>query len=226
MCGRFVQYSNPEVYASYFDLDSLCEAQPRYNVAPTQPVLAVRKTKDGKRELLPLRWGLVPSWSKGPDSRYSMINARAETVNSKPAYRNAFKHRRCLIPAEGFFEWKPERRGKTPFLIRRKDSDPFAMAGLWERWHGEDGEALESCTIIVTDANDLVRSIHDRMPVILAGEDYDAWLDPDNKDIDALLEMLKPTDPERWTMHEVSRQVNSPRNDGPELLSAVDAPRA
>jgi putative SOS response-associated peptidase YedK len=104
MCGRFVQYSNPEVYASHFDLDANCEAIPRYNVAPTQPVLAIRSSEGGKRELVPLRWGLIPSWSKGPGSRYSMINARAETVNSKPAYRNAFKHRRCLIPAEGFYE--------------------------------------------------------------------------------------------------------------------------
>jgi putative SOS response-associated peptidase YedK len=218
MCGRFVQYSAPEVYARHFDLDTMCEATPRYNVAPTQPVLAIRWSREGKRELMPLRWGLVPSWSKGPDTRYSMINARAETVNSKPAYRNAFKYRRCLIPAEGFFEWKAENGGKTPFLIRREDKEPFAMAGLWERWKGEDGEVLESCAIVVTDANELVRAIHDRMPVILGREDYAGWLDPDNKDFEWLQAILKPANPERWTMHPVSRQVNSPRHDVPELL--------
>jgi putative SOS response-associated peptidase YedK len=222
MCGRFVQHSDPEIYARQFELDTLCEATPRYNVAPTQSVLAIRETDPGTRELVPLRWGLVPFWSKGPDSRYSMINARAETVGAKPAYRDAFKHRRCLIPAEGFYEWKAFNGGKTPFLIRRADARPFAMAGLWERWRQEDGELLESCTIIVTDANSLVRDIHDRMPVILNDRDIGAWLDPENEDAEELLAMLKPADPAALAMHEVSRQVNSPRNDGPELLAAVN----
>jgi putative SOS response-associated peptidase YedK len=201
----------------------VCEARPRYNVAPTQPVLTIRETDEAKRELVPLRWGLVPSWSKGLDSRYSMINAGAETVNTKPAYRNAFKHRRCLIPAEGFYEWKAGKQGKTPFRIRRKDRAPFAMAGLWEWWRGGEGEAIESCTIIVTDANDLVREIHDRMPVILGRDDYASWLDPGNKDADGLRAMLKPADAARWTMRPVTRQVNSPRNDSPDLLEPVDA---
>jgi putative SOS response-associated peptidase YedK len=223
MCGRFVQYSHPEIYASHFDLDSLCAAEPRYNVAPTQPVLAIRQTDGGKRELVRLRWGLVPAWSKGPDNRYSMINARAETVSTKPAYRNAFKLRRCLIPAEGFYEWEAGEGGKTPFLIRREDSAPFTMAGLWERWRGDDGAHLESCTIIVTDANALVRGIHERMPVILPPGDYGAWLDPGNTDTERLLGLLKPTGAEAWSLHPVPRQVNSPRNDGPELLKRVDA---
>jgi len=223
MCGRFVQYSNPEIYTSHFHLDVVCQATPRYNVAPTQPVLAIRSTKEGKRELVPLRWGLVPSWSKGPDSRYSMINARAETVKSKPAYRHAFQHRRCLIPTEGFYEWKAGKGGKTPFLIRRAGGEPFAMAGLWERWHGPEGDTIESCTIVVTDANELVREIHDRMPVILGREDYAAWLDPGNRDTDGLLARLKPADAAGWKLHPVSRQVNSPRNDGPDLLEPVDA---
>jgi putative SOS response-associated peptidase YedK len=225
MCGRFLQYSEPEIYARQFDLDTICEATPRYNVAPTQSVLAIRETDQGKRELVPLRWGLVPFWSKGPDSRYSMINARAETVSSKPAYRDAFKHRRCLIPAEGFYEWTAGKDGKTPFLIQRADARPFAMAGLWERWRQADGELLESCTIIVTDANSLVRDIHDRMPVILKEEDFATWLDPNNGDAEELLSMLKPADPAALAMHEVSRQVNSPRNDGPELLEAVGGKR-
>jgi putative SOS response-associated peptidase YedK len=218
MCGRFAQYSNPEVYASQFDLDSICNATPRYNVAPTQPVLAIRRNEEGLRELAPLRWGLVPHWSKGPDNRYSMINARAETVDSKPAYRSAFRHRRCLIPTEGFYEWKAGKGGKTPFLVRRVDKEPFAMAGLWERWKDHEGEVLESCTIVVTDANELVRAIHDRMPVILASEDYEGWLDSANQDFEWLRAILKPANLERWTMHPVSRRVNSPSNDGPELL--------
>jgi putative SOS response-associated peptidase YedK len=223
MCGRFVQYSHPEVYASQFNLDTLCEASPRYNVAPTQSVLAIRRGDEDKLALVRLRWGLLPAWSKGPDSRYSMINARAETVDTKPAYRNAFKHRRCLIPAEGFYEWKAGKDGKTPFLIRKENDEPFAMAGLWERWHGGERKTIESCSIIVTDANGLVKEIHDRMPVILGPEDYTAWLDPDNRDADALRALLKPVDPAQWTMHLVSRHVNSPRNDGPDLLEPVAA---
>jgi putative SOS response-associated peptidase YedK len=222
MCGRFVQYSDPGIYASCFDAEAFPAAAPRYNVAPTQPVLVVRKT-DERRELVPLRWGLIPSWSKGPESGYSMINARAETVASKPAYRNAFKYRRCLIPTEGFYEWRKEGRAKTPFLIRRADGEPFGMAGLWERWRGTEGETIESCTIIVTEANAVVQELHDRMPVILAPEDYAAWLDPENKDADGLRRMLRPADPAPWMLREVSRKVNSPKNDSPELIEPVAA---
>jgi putative SOS response-associated peptidase YedK len=224
MCGRFVQHSDPEIYASQFKLDRVCETRPRDNVAPTQAVLAVRQTADGSRELVPLRWGLIPAWSKGPDSRYSMINARAETIATKPAYRDAFKRRRCLIPAEGFYEWKAEGTGKTPYLIRRVDGAPFALAGLWERWKSPEGEPIESCTIVATSANALVGQIHDRMPVILGRDDYAAWLDPKTKDAEQLRAMLRPADPDDWTLHPVSRQVNSPRNDDPELLAPVAAP--
>jgi putative SOS response-associated peptidase YedK len=223
MCGRFIQHSAPEIYASRFDVEVLCEASPRYNLAPTQPVLAVRQAETGTRELVRLRWGLIPAWSKGPDNRYSMINARAETVDSKPAYRNAFKRRRCLIPSEGFYEWKAEAGGKTPFLIRRRDGEPFAMAGLWERWQDPEGEAIESCTVLVTDANALVSAIHDRMPVVLDPVDYAAWLDPETKDVARLRARLRPADPEPWELRPVSRRVNSPKNDGPELLEPVAA---
>jgi putative SOS response-associated peptidase YedK len=223
MGGRFVQYSDPESYASHFDAATRYDATPHYNLAPTQTVLAVRKAEEDARELVPLRWGLVPSWSKGPDNRHSMINARAETVDSKPAYRNAFKHRRCLIPAEGFYEWKAVGKAKTPFLIRRKDGEPFGMAGLWESWRSKEGETIESCTIIVTDANTLVREGHDRMPVILSREGYAAWLDTEYKDADGLRALLRPADPEPWTLVEVSRKVNSPKNDSPELIKPVVA---
>jgi len=223
MCGRFIQYSHPELYAETFALDRLCAATPRYNLAPSQEVLAIRQAEDGARELTPLHWGLVPAWSKGPDNRYSMINARAETVADKPAYRNAFRRRRCIIPSEGFYEWRATPTGKQPYLIRRRDSAPFAMAGIWETWQGQD-KPLQSCTIIVTEANSLIAPIHDRMPVILATDDYTAWLDPDHRDQPALTALLAPADPAGWVVEPVSRRVNSPRNEGPDLM-LPDAPR-
>jgi putative SOS response-associated peptidase YedK len=223
MCGRFVQYSDPEIYASHFDALTLFDLPPRYNVAPTQQVLVVR-TADERREFVPLRWGLIPPWSKGPESGYRTINARAETVDVKPAYRNSFRHRRCLIQTEGFYEWKKTGGAKTPFLIRRKNGEPFGMAGLWETWRGKEGdETIESCTIIVTEANALVRELHDRMPVILAPEDYAVWLDPENANTDALRKMLRPAEPSAWMLRKVSRKVNSPKNDGPERIEPVAA---
>lgn len=221
MCGRFVQYSNPEIYASRFGLDQLRETMPRYNIAPTQPVLAIRQSETGGRQLAPLRWGLVPAWSKGPDSRYSMFNARAETVRTKPAYRNAFKRRRCLIPTEGFYEWQQTETGKQPYIIRRRDAEPFAMAGLWETWHRASDAPIESCTIVVTQANAVIRPIHDRMPAILEAADYAAWLDPGNRDGAGLSELLRPAAPEDWATIPVSEQVNNVRNEGPELLAPV-----
>ena len=229
MCGRFVQHADPEIYASRYDAEVLQALPARtgqgYNVAPTQRVLAVRTADGRERELAPLRWGLVPHWSKGPDERYSMINARAETVHSKPAYRDAFRRRRCLIPAEGFYEWRAARGGKQPYLMRRDDGEPFVMAGLWETWSPDDGaQPLESCTIIVTDANDLIAPVHDRMPVILGDADLDAWLDPANQDSDALQALLRPAPTGGWRLHPVSKVVNSPRNDSPDLIEPVPEP--
>jgi putative SOS response-associated peptidase YedK len=217
MCGRFVQYSDPDLYAEQFDLGRICPAAPRYNLAPSQAVLAVRQAEDGVRDLTPLRWGLIPAWSKGPNSRYSMINARAETVADKPAYRAAFRQRRCLIPSEGFYEWRQTPGGKQPCLIRRTDGAPFAMAGLWELWQGE-GARIETCTIIVTDANTAVAPIHDRMPVIIQPADYGAWLNPHHGDRTALTALLRPAHPADWLVSPVSRRVNNPRNEGPDLI--------
>jgi putative SOS response-associated peptidase YedK len=193
---------------------------PRYTVAPTQSVMACRE-RDGRRELQPLRWGLVPHWSKGPDNRYSMINARAETVHEKPAYRGPFRSHRCLIPAEAFYEWKPMPGGKQPHAIRMKSREPFAFAGLWDGWTAPDGMKLETCTIIVTDANELLRPIHDRMPVILAPEAWDRWLDSGFGDFEQLRGMLAPYDAAQMEAYPVSRRVNSPQNEGSELLEAV-----
>jgi putative SOS response-associated peptidase YedK len=229
MCGRFVQFSDPECYASRYAIDIPCIVDgPRYNSAPTQAVLAIRAEPDGRRALIPLRWGLVPHWSKGIDHRYSMINARAETVHERPAFRDAFRRRRCLIPTEGFYEWQTTPSGKQPHLICREDRAPFTMAGLWERWQdptrSTEQPALESCTIIVTEANALVAKLHDRMPVILPDEAHAAWLDPNLDDPDALRALLQPLSPEGWTAFPVSRAVNNPRNNGPELIAPLEIP--
>ncbi len=228
MCGRFVQFSDPEYYVSRYGVEIPCAVEgPRYNVAPTQAVLAIRTEADGRRALIPLRWGLVPHWSKGIDPRYSMINARAETVHQRPAYRDAFRRRRCLIPAEGFYEWQALPEGKQPHLIRRADCAPFAMAGLWERWRDPatpDGPALESCTIIVTDANALIAPLHERMPVILPEATHADWLDPGLDDREALRALLRPLSPAGWTAFPVSRAVNNPRNNGPELMEPLALP--
>jgi putative SOS response-associated peptidase YedK len=224
VCGRFVQCSDPEIYASRYAAEGVVEAQPSYNLAPTQEVLTIRVGNDQRRELLPLRWGLVPAWSEGPDNRFSMINARAETVATKPAYRSAFKARRCLIPADGFYEWRALPAGKQPYYVRRRDGEPFAMAGLWERWTSGQNQAIESCTIIVTDANQAIAPIHDRMPAILEGDAIEAWLDPANRETEALSALLQPAPARDWTFSPVSKRVNSPRNEGPELIEPIAIP--
>jgi len=222
MCGRFVQASPSRAYAELFGLpDTELDLPPRYNVAPSQAVLAARMEASQRVRLVALRWGLVPAWSKGPDPRYSMINARAETVHERPAYRSAFQYRRCLIPTEGFYEWRSEGGRKQPWFIHRRDRRPFAMAGLWEHWQDPAGNELESCTILVTGANQLIAPIHDRMPVILAPESWGAWLDPLNQNPAALRPVLRSYPPEQLAAYPVSTQVNRPGNDGPALIEPV-----
>jgi len=222
MCGRFVQLGPVTVYASMFGIEGLQGGlAPRYNVAPTQTVMACRE-RGGRREIQPLRWGLVPHWSRGPDSRYSMINARAETVHQKPAYRGPFRYRRCLIPAEAFYEWKPGPGGKQPYAIRMKSRAPFALAGVWDSWAAPDGSELETCSIIVTDANELLRPIHERMPVILAPTLWERWLDAGFRGVGELRGVLAPYDAGEMEAFPVSRRVNSPGNEGAELLEVVN----
>ena len=217
MCGRFTRHTDSAVFAERFDATLQTDLPLSYNIAPSQAVLVARVNAENVRELVALRWGLVPGWSKGPDNRYSMINARAETVAEKPAYRTAFKQRRCLFAADGFYEWKRDGQRKQPFYIGLRDEQPFAMAGLWEYWQGEDGTAIESCAVITTDANELVADIHDRMPVILDPADYATWLSPGIDEPAArkelLTSLLKPFAPERMRTYPVSTRVNSPKNN-------------
>jgi putative SOS response-associated peptidase YedK len=218
MCGRYFLEAELDDLTELFGPFEGVAPPPRYNIAPSQPITVLREDGSGARHLVPLRWGLVPGWSKGPDSRYSMINARAETVAEKPAYRAALRYRRCLVPASGFYEWHARSDGrKQPFAIRRVDHQPFAIAGLWEHWQGADGSELESCSLIVTAANARVGRIHERMPVILAPQDFAAWLDRHNQHPADLLPLLRPC-PDDWLeLYPVSTEVNNPRNDGPRL---------
>lgn len=222
MCGRFALYSDPFTLARRFEADALPELRPRYNVAPSQNIPIVREEGEKRRFAL-ARWGLIPHWAKDVKIGYSMINARAETVASKPAFRNAFRHRRCLIPADGFYEWQAisGSKIKQPWFIALRDREPMAFAGLWEQWHSPKGEELESCSIIVTDANELMRPIHDRMPVILAPGDWEAWLKTEAKDAVGLQSLLKPYSAEDMAAWPVSTKVSSPRNDSVECMEAL-----
>ncbi|MCS7040325.1 MAG: SOS response-associated peptidase, partial [Anaerolineae bacterium] len=180
MCGRFTLTASGDELASLFDLEQAPNLEPRYNIAPTQPVAVVRLDREGRRrEFTLMRWGLIPSWAKDIHIGNRLINARAETLTEKPAFRTAFRRRRCLIPANGFYEWqKPTAGRKQPYFIGLPDRRPFAFAGLWEHWEGADGSVLDSCAIITTAANERVRVLHDRMPVILERTDFGDWLDP------------------------------------------------
>jgi putative SOS response-associated peptidase YedK len=195
--------------------------QPNYNVAPTQEVPAVvAGNGGGERRLEMLRWGLIPSWADDPGIGARMINARSETVAEKPSFRRAFKERRCLIPADGFYEWQKTNGGKQPHYIRMKNGRPFAFAGLWESWKG-DGNEIRSCTILTTNPNDVAGEIHNRRPVILPPEGYEVWLDPDVRETDQLLSLLAPYPHGDMEAYPVSRRVNSPSNNEPSCVESV-----
>ncbi len=218
MCGRFALIAPGDSLAEQFLLTSVPTLAPRYNIAPTQAVTAVRLSPHSQEQELTLfRWGLIPSWAKDMKFGARMINARAETVAEKPAFRAAFKRRRCLIPADGFYEWQKLGNKKQPMYIHARDGKLFALAGLWETWHSADGSLIESCTILTTTPNELMAPIHARMPVIIEPEDYGVWLDPGFHPDDAqhtlLRHLLRPYPAEKMDAHPVTTHVNNPRND-------------
>lgn len=213
MCGRFTLRAPTSRIADFFGVSVHDPWQPRFNVAPTQWIPAIR-CQDSRREIVNLHWGLIPSWAKEQRIGASMINARAETLAEKPAFRTAFRRKRCLIPGDGFYEWqKVDAKTKIPHLFEMKDEAPFAFAGLWERWHSQDGRTLESCTIVTTAANSLVEKVHDRMPVILKESSFEAWLDPAMEDVDELIPMLAPFPASKMKATQVSTVINNARND-------------
>ncbi len=219
MCGRFAFFSPHEAIAQLFGLDDAPAVEPRYNIAPTQFIATVRHDEAATRRLAMLYWGLVPSWAKERSIGVRMINARAETVSEKPSFRSAFKRRRCLVLADGYYEWQAKPAGKQPYFIRMRSGRPFAMAGLWEAWHeGEGNEPLESSAIITTDANASLAPVHNRMPVILEPAQYDFWLDRKNENTQSLSRLLVPCADDAMEAVAVSKRVNNARNDEPHLI--------
>jgi putative SOS response-associated peptidase YedK len=211
MCGRYELHSNPAAIALAFGLEYPPSLRPRYNVAPTQPVPVVRVNAAGERELVQMRWGLVPRWARDPSIGTKMINARGETAAAKPSFSTAFRRHRCLLPADGFYEWQPMADGsKRPVLIGLEGGGVFGLAGLYERWLSPQGEPLDTCTILTTDANAALRPLHDRMPAIVPREQYARWLDPAEPDP---RDLVAPYPAEAMTWWPVSRRVNNVRND-------------
>jgi putative SOS response-associated peptidase YedK len=219
MCGRFsLTLTADQLSLAFPWLNVPRQIEPRYNIAPSQPVAVV--ANNNRHELDFFQWGLVPSWAKDPSIGNRMINARAETLAEKPSFRAAYRRRRCLILADGFYEWSsdPGRAAKVPYYLRLASSDPFAFAGLWEDWRAPDGSQLLSCTIITTRPNELVAPIHNRMPAILAPDAYDRWLSPDDEPAERLQPLLGPYPADDLVAYPVSRVVNNPANDVPECV--------
>ena len=220
MCGRFALFTKGQF--GYESL-KLPESPPfeRYNIAPSQEILAIRTDLEtGRPEWALLRWGLVPFWFKEPGGKRPLINARAEGIEAKPSFRGPVRHRRCIVPASGFYEWRRQGTGKQPCFVRPAEDEVFALAGIWDHWEGKQGEVIESVAIITTTANELMQPIHDRMPVILEEEDVSAWIAPTTK-LEKALAMLKPCSAARMVAYPVSSLVNSARHDGPECIARV-----
>ena len=223
MCGRYTLTVDHSVLAELFEIEPLTELEPRYNIAPTQAVPIVRLDRHFNREWAMVRWGLVPSWAKEVGIASRLINARAETVAEKPSFRAAFKSRRCLVPADGFYEWAKAPGGKLPHHIRFSHRGPFAFAGLWERWTRGDAGPVESCTILTTEANALIASLHHRMPVILPKRQYDEWLAGDPRSPEIAEALLVPHSGDGMEVVPVSTRVNSVANDDPRCLEPIGA---
>jgi len=231
MCGRYNLGSSSDALQDLFGLEripaQMADMAPRYNIAPGQPILAVRQRADGSRPADMLRWGLIPSWARDAVIGYKLINARSETVADKPAFRSAFLRRRCLVPADGFFEWAalPTAGGakprKQPWHFHMQQCAPFAMAALWERWQDPQGQAIDSCTLLTTSANAEVAAVHHRMPVILSPDDYAHWLDHGNRDPQQLQSLLRPLPDGQLSAYAVSTRVNSAAHDDPQCIAPL-----
>jgi len=225
MCGRYAITSAPEAIRRLFGYDEQPNFPPRYNVAPTQPVPIVRMT-EGKRRFALARWGFIPSWVKDPSTFSLLINARGESLGDKPAFRAAMRYRRCLFPADGFYDWRRAGERATPYYVRLKGGGPMALAGLWENWMGPHGEEMETAVIVTTRANRMLAPIHPRMPVIVPPEAFDLWLDSGRVDANTAAALIAPAPEDMLEMHEVSPAVNSAANDRPDLIEAVTAEAA
>lgn len=217
MCSRYSLTSPPEAVRAYFRYDNEAVFPPRYSIAPSQPVAIVRNTPAGAREMALVRWGLIPSWVKDPRAFKLMINARGETAADKPSFRGAMRHRRCLVPTDGFYEWTGASGAKRPFLVRPRGGGPMALAGLWEHFLGADGSEIETMAILTVAANQTMAALHDRMPAILAPEQFDAWLDCRSGSSREVSELLLPAPEGLLELVEVSRKLDNPRNEGPEV---------
>jgi putative SOS response-associated peptidase YedK len=225
MCGRYVITSSPAAIRALFGYPELPNFPARYNVAPTQPIPVVR-LHEGKRQFALTRWGLIPSWVKDPKAFSLLINARSESVIDRPAFRNAMRRRRCLIPADGFYEWKEVGARKQPYFVRLRDGGPFAFAGLWETWTGPNGEEIDTAAIVTTNANQTLSAIHDRMPVILSPEAFDFWLDCTSVDAKTAAAVLLPARDDLLEAYEISPAVNRVANDSAALIAPVREPEA
>jgi len=223
MCGRYAVTSAPEAIRMLFGYAEQPDFPPRYNVAPSQPIAIVRQV-EGKRSFVLVRWGLLPSWVKDPKNFNLQINARGESLTEKRAFQAAVKRRRCLIPANGFYDWKAVGGRKQPYYVRAKSGEPLAFAGLWETWTGPNGEELETATIVTTRANDMLAGIHDRMPVVVPPDAFDLWLDCENVDAKTAAVLIAPAPEDLLEAYEVSLDVNRAANDNPKLIERYSGP--
>lgn len=213
MCGRFTLASKAKTIAEYFGIELSYELKPRYNIAPSQDILVIRQLTESKSEFCLMRWGLVPCWQNEEEISTKWINARSETINEKPLFKKLFTQKRCIIIADGFYEWQATHRSKIPYYIHKKDHQPFAIAGLWDHWENQEGKSIDSCLLLTTDANPEVKSIHHRIPVILQKAQILTWLNQETTKIEMLKSLLRPYLPQDLTSYEVGTYVNSPKND-------------
>jgi putative SOS response-associated peptidase YedK len=221
MCGRYTLKTPGEAIAKLFSLGEVPDLEPRYNIAPSQWIACVRRPRRSQREFCVLRWGLVPFWAKDKSIGSRLINARSETASGKPAFRAAMRYRRCLLPADGFYEWQESQQGKQPVYLQVGEGDLFALAGLWESWESSQGEVLDTALVLTTRPNERVGRFHDRMPVIVEPEDYDRWLDPQLQDPGELADVFEPLDSDRMKAYSVSKKVNRPSHDAPDCIEPL-----